>query len=162
MLEPEDSSPASQGSGGTYPGLLSTHMAEEGLGSGTLHLTALPLEREGGDVGESSPPTVAFRVGQPRPGNREDRACGLDSLHSDEGRVWPPQGLTTALATVGCWRSEDGSTPGWSDTRDVSHLKAEVKWGTLPLARQEASPTTPSPPPPAGAWLPPLGSETGG
>lgn len=43
-----------------------------------------------------------------------------------------------------------GALPGWSDTQDVSHLKAEVKQGTLPLARQEASLTILSPLFPAG------------
>lgn len=43
-----------------------------------------------------------------------------------------------------------GAVPGWSDTQDVSHLKAEVKQGTFPLARQEASLTILSPLFPAG------------
>lgn len=57
------------------------------------------------------------------------------------------------LHTGCCWWLAPGGQEhsGWSDTQDVSRLKAEVKQGALPLATQEASLTTaPSPPSPAG------------
>lgn len=113
-------------------------------------------------MGASSPPTVASRAGWPCPRSREDRAASLDSPTGMRAGFGAPQGLTTALAAIGSWCWEDENTPGWSNTKDVPCLKAEVKWDTLPLVRQEASRPTPSPPPPAGAgaWLPLLGSET--
>ena len=106
-------------------------------------------------MGDSSPQTGASRAGRPRPGSREDRAASLDSHTGVQAGFRAPQGLATALAAVGCWCWEDENAPGWSNTKDVSCLKAEVKWDTLPLVRQEASRPTPSPPPPAGAgtWL---------
>ena len=157
VLGPEDSpSPptsAPQGSGGTQPGLLSTH----------THRKDWTQESppQGGD-GAGSPPTEASRAGWPRPRSREDSPASLDSPTGMRAGFRAPRGLTTALAAVGSWCWEDENTPGWSNTKDVSCLKAEVKWDTLPLVRQEASRPTPSPPPPAGvgAWLPLLGSET--
>lgn len=48
----------------------------------------------------------------------------------------------------------------WSDTQDVSHLKAEVKWGALP-ARQKARLAISSPLSPAGTRRL-VASESGG
>lgn len=62
---------------------------------------------------------------------RKSKAWGLDLLHCGQGHVsspsrsWVPH---KALWVVG---AEDRSAPAWRDVQDVSHLKAEVKGGTI-------------------------------
>ena len=68
--------------------------------------------------------------------------------------------MSTTPATIGGWHSDNGITLRWSDTQDVFCLKAEVRWGTLPLARPEASPTPRLLPSLAGARS--LAATTGG
>ena len=130
-----------------------THTGRTGLDSGA----STPGWRR-----SQQPTNRGFQGGWPRPKSREDSAASLDSFTGMWAGFRAPRGLTTALAAIGSWCWEDENTPGWSYTEDVSCLKAEVKWDTLPLVRQEASRPTPSPPSPAGvgAWLPLLGSET--